>query len=182
MGRKRVIVLAVSGIALAVLAAGWVRSHFVGDEVRYIGLHQGQPASGWATAHGKGDWVLVHWSSQSKVPLSREWQYAPSAPSPVSQNLPDRVVGLFGYGVCSVHLRRQWVAVRDYDAITLPYWFFATVAATPWLALAWRYWLNCAARRIAAGLCPACGYDLRASPGRCPECGAEASLPPPSPA
>ena len=28
-------------------------------------------------------------------------------------------------------------------------------------------------RRSAAGLCPACGYDLRASPGRCPECGAE---------
>ena len=30
-------------------------------------------------------------------------------------------------------------------------------------------------RRRRAGRCPACGYDLRATPGRCPECGTAAS-------
>ena len=33
-------------------------------------------------------------------------------------------------------------------------------------------------RRRRNNRCPACGYDLRATPGRCPECGAEAPSPP----
>ena len=55
--------------------------------------------------------------------------------------------------------------------VTIPYWFVVLTAAVApsWSAArAWR-----GRRRHSAGHCPACGYDLRATPQRCPECGRE---------
>ncbi|HEY2588988.1 MAG TPA: hypothetical protein VGI81_24805 [Tepidisphaeraceae bacterium] len=51
----------------------------------------------------------------------------------------------------------------------VPALVFGLIAVLPYVRrLRWR---RIREERVAQGLCPACGYDLRATPGRCPECG-----------
>jgi hypothetical protein len=53
--------------------------------------------------------------------------------------------------------------------VSVPLWLLiALCAGAAWL-LGRRNWLI--RRRVIAGLCPACGYDCRATPDHCPECG-----------
>jgi hypothetical protein len=59
-------------------------------------------------------------------------------------------------------------------AIYVPHW--AVVLLTGVLPVTWLVRTLRARRRLRCGLCPSCGYDLRATPGRCPECG-EAAAP-----
>jgi hypothetical protein len=67
-----------------------------------------------------------------------------------------------------------WQARAFYGAVEIPWWslllLFALLPASRWVV---RRRTRAKVRR---GLCPTCGYDLRATPGRCPECG---TTPPP---
>jgi hypothetical protein len=73
---------------------------------------------------------------------------------------------------------------KDYEhrAVMVPYRFFVLVTAI--VPAAWagrRLWRRLRSHTFSArGLCPDCGYDLRATPGRCPECGTELAAPAPT--
>ncbi|HYE18034.1 MAG TPA: hypothetical protein VEA69_06300 [Tepidisphaeraceae bacterium] len=55
--------------------------------------------------------------------------------------------------------------------ISVACWLLAPLLAAPPVIRLWRRPARRRRERRAAGLCPNCAYDVRATPGRCPECG-----------
>ena len=73
---------------------------------------------------------------------------------------------------------RTWWNGRRSLYVFVSYWI--VIASTAILPLRYaarstkrRWAATVGRRRSKVGLCPQCGYDLRATPGRCPECGTE---------
>src|SRR5437899_2455545 len=109
-----------------------------------------------------------------------------SANAPPAQSPDGPVAGAVRGGGAAV-VRSYWISedfnshgFRFYQRYgPFPYWMpAALLSLLPALRLVRMVRRRKSRTRSARGLCPTCGYDLRATPDRCPECGTMAPATP----
>ena len=181
--RRRLLNL-LTGLSLllcAALCVLWVRSYFVGEQ---IGWQRSVPAAGEFRAtyvrSGAGGLSVTFLSAlptdaaqiaRMKSAVEREPLQRTVDPRPRYPwvRTPARLRSL-GFQTTLDH-QAQASPFRPIRRFVVPYWFLAIAAAAP-PAIRLASAAKRERRRRRIGLCPHCGYDLRATPDRCPECGA----------
>ncbi|HYE17264.1 MAG TPA: hypothetical protein VEA69_02410 [Tepidisphaeraceae bacterium] len=186
---------AIAALLCLATCALWVRSYWRGDGIQYTAhvrndrMHSG---FAWSVAGG----LEAYWSVTWLVPgrgadYDRDFFiWNPHIAGDVVKHEAIDVTAWRSWEAAWVHLTRFRTRVADNPAmvggnvagsrsweILIPHWAVAFATA---LLPAGRFWRARRRRRLrASGACPACGYDLRATPERCPECGsaAPANLP-----
>jgi hypothetical protein len=177
--RGRVMNVAVVLSLVACLTAGalWARSHRVLDMMGWTGEGAG---AGVVASRGQ---VSIRLSTYRVRPPIRTGWHREVQPRPSRLAVPRGAsTRTLGQGA-DTYTSREWGAagfgVRHNSNsngtsvfLLVPHWFLVALGAIRpviWTMRRYRRWR--ARRREDTGLCPRCGYDLRATPGRCPECG-----------
>ena len=163
---------AVSLVLCVATAALWVRSYFASDRIIWRNEQVDQRDGLLWTFSETGFTSSGGW-------LSYRYYLPEGQPDTWGAPLHERLAR--SVRLRNVHWERtatalpmQFWATRFGVEIPLPYWSLATILAIYPVRRVWTMWLR-QQRGSKVGLCPTCGYDLRATPDRCPECGAEAA-------
>ena len=174
----------VSALVCVAVCVVWVRSHWLMDTLQYDTSPTDPPQRLWVVASDGGR-LCVNVNDYQKPELlsfrgsepelmhgwnhkfgevtdgSYRWSLKPRR----DQDQQLVVLGFQGQWTDSGPLYRN-----VYRSAAIP--FYALFLLSTVLPLVWIRRRRRAAIVKAAGLCPSCGYDLRATPDRCPECGA----------
>lgn len=154
----------VSMLACAVIIFLWARSYHVGYDYTYL-AHSRQYGIYTDSSRLVIDLYQYPVTAHDPDPLGTGWVFGPYEPPSGPGPRLYRPWNMRRLGFDFYH--------RDGDVTTdelyIPLWLLAALTMLP-PALQFRRYLRRLWRRR-AGLCPRCGYDLRASTDRCPECG-----------
>jgi hypothetical protein len=189
MTRRLLNILATASLLLCVAASSmWLRSYWRQDAP---GVITSRGATWLMSSRGKLGVLVLHVRTYQDVWSMTRLDQAADRGSPTELgNLgtlgPDEKKGAAGFGVAHSSLRAGRVTVGairfngdpagstvDLRWAFAPYWSIILPAAIAPAARAARRFRR--RRAIRPGLCPMCGYDLRATPDRCPECGTNAA-------
>jgi hypothetical protein len=180
-------------LLLAVLSL-WVRSHFIAEVIYFRPTAAPEEfASPMPNKPGRWEfqWHLANSAGKAQIVRrnigigegreAKTWQFRPDDPAALTILTPrdpldvNWRIGPIQYfrsdrRYFTSGQMRAWV--WGFMIVTVPYWLLAVATAIPPAFFSMRYLRHRKRRRrINAGLCPNCGYDLRATPGACPECG-----------
>jgi hypothetical protein len=164
---RRLIFIALASLSLFLCIAIlilWPRSYAVADAWGWT-WEKGALSAGLASGRLRISRILLLDESRYAPPWYAHTSYPPRSDPPTTR-FPTTLRNL-GFAWEKTSAAGQ----HDTTMLIVPLWLPACLAAL--LPLRWRAlhvrWR--ADRRIRAGQCPRCGYDLRATPDRCPECG-----------
>jgi hypothetical protein len=167
----------VSLLLWVAVCALWARSHVVRDYAwAWLPWPGADGRSIKVDADSGGGQVEIAWhvwTAAERAAVQRNnalagvnWYHRtfPDVPRQYARSIPPTAWNAAGF---------KWYRGPTHASVSAPYWSAALLSAVlpvAWVATRWRRrW------RLVAGRCPACGYDLRASPHRCPECGTPAA-------